>query len=313
MYTSLNFWTITSIRNFFVLSSFIQIIYIIIPLIFTGDYYLSYINIFFYMVFCVHLFVLILYCSNIIQGPLTNLSIWSKDYILLISFITLVLNIGGIPPLSGFFIKFLIIFNLLLANEYLIFVWILVFSFTVVYFYLYIFKFLTLKTHKFNYIKFYKTPTPFIIVNIYICILLNWFSIFYIIDLIHLFKILIKMGNIEFVCVLVCISFFGFVLFWFSLIFSFFFSKTGSNKKYREFYECGFKPNTNSLITPDIQFGILGIFFLLYDIEIILLAPLFLNIMNSNLYLILFIWVSIFILALSYIYEWDSYSFIWIL
>ena len=41
----------------------------------------------------------------------------------------------------------------------------------------------------------------------------------------------------------------------------------------RDFYECGFKPQTQKPIKVSIQFLIICVFFLLYDIELVFLFP----------------------------------------
>lgn len=41
----------------------------------------------------------------------------------------------------------------------------------------------------------------------------------------------------------------------------------------RDFYECGFKPTTQKVIRLPIQFLLICVFFLLYDIELIFLFP----------------------------------------
>ena len=42
----------------------------------------------------------------------------------------------------------------------------------------------------------------------------------------------------------------------------------------RDFYECGFRPQTQKAIQLPIQFLLICVFFLLYDIELIFLFPL---------------------------------------
>ena len=44
-------------------------------------------------------------------------------------------------------------------------------------------------------------------------------------------------------------------------------------KSRRDFYECGFKPTKQKTIRLPIQFLLICIFFLLYDIELIFLFP----------------------------------------
>ena len=42
----------------------------------------------------------------------------------------------------------------------------------------------------------------------------------------------------------------------------------------RDFYECGFRPQTQKPVSLPIQFMLICVFFLLYDIELIFLFPL---------------------------------------
>ena len=42
----------------------------------------------------------------------------------------------------------------------------------------------------------------------------------------------------------------------------------------KDFYECGFRPQTQRIIKVSIQFLLICIFFLLYDIELVFLFPL---------------------------------------
>ena len=41
----------------------------------------------------------------------------------------------------------------------------------------------------------------------------------------------------------------------------------------RDFYECGFKPQSQRVIKVSIQFLLICVFFLLYDIELVFLFP----------------------------------------
>ena len=41
----------------------------------------------------------------------------------------------------------------------------------------------------------------------------------------------------------------------------------------RDFYECGFKPQNQRVIKVSIQFLLICVFFLLYDIELVFLFP----------------------------------------
>jgi len=70
----------------------------------------------------------------------------------------------------------------------------------------------------------------------------------------------------------------------------------------RDFYECGFKPQTQKPIKISIQFLIICIFFLLYDIELVFLFPfvsgitffgLYDNLLISFFFLIMYISLQI--------------------
>ncbi len=55
------------------------------------------------------------------------------------------------------------------------------------------------------------------------------------------------------------------------------YARGGRFPQYRDFYECGFKAVPDARVALDVQFGLLGLIFLIYDVEIILLAPVLLN------------------------------------
>ena len=72
----------------------------------------------------------------------------------------------------------------------------------------------------------------------------------------------------------------------------------------RDFYECGFKPQTQKPIKVSIQFLIICVFFLLYDIELVFLFPFVSGITFLGLYdtflLILFFTVLYISLQIDY-------------
>ena len=93
-----------------------------------------------------------------------------------------------------------------------------------------------------------------------------------------------------------------------SMLYSIFFSKIGKNLISREFYECGFKVINDNNIIMDIQFSIIGLIFLIYELEILLFVPVFLNYQGYSIFLIIFIIISLIIISLSYIYELEKFS-----
>ena len=119
------------------------------------------------------------------------------------------------------------------------------------------------------------------------------------------------MGSIAIFSAIISISIFGLILYVGVFLYNYFFSRKGRNIEYREFYECGFKAGNDSNQTIDIHFSIVGLIFLVYEMEIIILVPLCLNMNNFNLVLVLIMLIALFILGLSYWYEWDRYALNW--
>nr|YP_009441636.1 NADH dehydrogenase subunit 3 [Incoltorrida madagassica]AOY39142.1 NADH dehydrogenase subunit 3 [Incoltorrida madagassica] len=77
-------------------------------------------------------------------------------------------------------------------------------------------------------------------------------------------------------------------------------------------FECGFDPKSSSRIPFSIQFFLIGVIFLIFDVEIVLLFPLIVILKSSNL----FLWMNlsflfIFILLIGLYHEWNEGSLKW--
>lgn len=72
---------------------------------------------------------------------------------------------------------------------------------------------------------------------------------------------------------------------------------------YRDFYECGFRMVPDMRAMLDIQFSVIGIVFLIYDMEIVLLTPALLNLVQLPAYNVAAIFAILAILSLSYWFE----------
>nr|QIC50524.1 NADH dehydrogenase subunit 3 [Phrynocephalus axillaris] len=74
-------------------------------------------------------------------------------------------------------------------------------------------------------------------------------------------------------------------------------------------YECGFSPLENARLPLSIQFFLVAIFFLLFDLEIALLLPVpwALNISMTTTWMLLLI----FLLTLGLWYEWSQGALDW--
>ena len=79
----------------------------------------------------------------------------------------------------------------------------------------------------------------------------------------------------------------------------------------RDFYECGFRPQTQKPIRLPIQFLLICVFFLLYDIELIFLFPLvsastFLGF--HDLFLLTFFFL---LFLLSLVIDFNRHALLW--
>nr|ACY56490.1 NADH dehydrogenase subunit 3 [Onykia robusta] len=77
-------------------------------------------------------------------------------------------------------------------------------------------------------------------------------------------------------------------------------------------FECGFDPSIHTRAPFSMRFFLLTVIFLIFDVEIILLMPLTMNIMNSNTH-----WpltstiIFLMILLLGLFHEWNQGSLNW--
>lgn len=74
----------------------------------------------------------------------------------------------------------------------------------------------------------------------------------------------------------------------------------------RDFYECGFRPLTQKTIRVPIQFMLICIFFLLYDIELVFLFPYVSAITFIGVYDLLLIIFFFFIFFFEFNYRFQS-------
>nr|QKK69304.1 NADH dehydrogenase subunit 3 [Anterhynchium abdominale] len=99
------------------------------------------------------------------------------------------------------------------------------------------------------------------------------------------------------------------------ILINFLFSKKSLNDREKPSpFECGFNPLTNARLPFSIQFFIIMIIFLIFDIEIIILTPL---IPTLKLNLNMFTWfmtilIILIILSFGLIIEWNEQSTLWI-
>nr|AML26812.1 NADH dehydrogenase subunit 3 [Erotylidae sp. BMNH 1274780] len=89
--------------------------------------------------------------------------------------------------------------------------------------------------------------------------------------------------------------------------------KTFSDREKNSPFECGFDPKSSPRLPFSLQFFLIAVIFLIFDVEITLLIPLILviktsNMINFSILLLLFI----LILLLGTYHEWNQGALDWI-
>ena len=79
----------------------------------------------------------------------------------------------------------------------------------------------------------------------------------------------------------------------------------------RDFYECGFKPTKQKTIRLPIQFLLICVFFLLYDIELIFLFPFISGVDFLGLYDMLIITLFFTCFFISLIFDFNRHALVW--
>lgn len=83
------------------------------------------------------------------------------------------------------------------------------------------------------------------------------------------------------------------------------------NEKLSE-YECGFEPFDNATRHPfDVHFYVVGILFLIFDVEIALLFPWVLGLKHFGWYGFFSMFVFLIILTIGFFYEWKRGALVW--
>ena len=79
----------------------------------------------------------------------------------------------------------------------------------------------------------------------------------------------------------------------------------------RDFYECGFKPQSQRPIKVSLQFLLICVFFLLYDIELVFLFPFVSGLTFTGLYDIFLIILFFTVLFISLQIDYERHALYW--
>nr|YP_009176428.1 NADH dehydrogenase subunit 3 [Cryptolestes pusillus]ALI87009.1 NADH dehydrogenase subunit 3 [Cryptolestes pusillus] len=96
-----------------------------------------------------------------------------------------------------------------------------------------------------------------------------------------------------------------------TLVLNFFSKKTFYDREKNSPFECGFDPKTTARLPFSLQFFLIAVIFLIFDVEITLLFPMiilnkFLNLVNFYLFIFF-----IFILLWGLYHEWNQGALNW--
>jgi NADH:ubiquinone oxidoreductase subunit 3 (subunit A) len=93
---------------------------------------------------------------------------------------------------------------------------------------------------------------------------------------------------------------FAIIFFLCTMLYSYLFARRGRFFMFRDFYECGFRAIPDNKITVDIQYNALALIFLIYDMEIVVLVPILVNIHSIPIFTVYVVLIILGILGLSY-------------
>jgi NADH-quinone oxidoreductase subunit A len=99
------------------------------------------------------------------------------------------------------------------------------------------------------------------------------------------------------------------VLFLFLLSFFFFFQQSDFEKT--SVYECGFNPFGDARLKFEVRFFLVGILFLVFDVEIAFLFPWVLVALDLSSIGVISLFFFLFILFLGFFYEWLTGALEW--
>lgn len=114
-------------------------------------------------------------------------------------------------------------------------------------------------------------------------------------------------------------SYFGILIFSFFSLFltlliiflPFIFSLKIENKEKLSSYECGFSPFEDSRNEFDVKFYLIGILFIIFDLEISFLFPLVINIQYATYNSVISVLIFLAVLIIGFFFEWQKGALDW--
>ena len=104
----------------------------------------------------------------------------------------------------------------------------------------------------------------------------------------------------------------SFILSFILFLVAFLLSPKKSNFEKNSSYECGFEPFSDGHIMFNIQFFIVGILFMIFDLELAYLFPWIINLGNLSLFCFFIMFCFLILLIIGFIYEWKKGALDWL-
>jgi len=76
-------------------------------------------------------------------------------------------------------------------------------------------------------------------------------------------------------------------------------------------YECGFHPFDDARNKFDVQFYLIGILFIIFDLEIMFLFPWAVVFLNLKFFGLLIMFYFLILLTIGFVYEWKRGALVW--
>jgi NADH:ubiquinone oxidoreductase subunit 3 (subunit A) len=118
------------------------------------------------------------------------------------------------------------------------------------------------------------------------------------------------MGDVLFLYIINNVMIFG-LIFWFLNWGAEYFYTKKNHKEKKKFYECGFKSISELNIQINVNFSLMVIFLVLYDVEFKFNFPLFFNCLNINFFMFFIFFVFYFFIVLSLFYDYIFNALSW--
>ena len=119
-----------------------------------------------------------------------------------------------------------------------------------------------------------------------------------------------KLGDITILCFIYYVLIFA-IIFWVLTLINMAFNKKKNHFVKKKYYECGFGSLSDINISININFLLIGVFLILYDIEFTFLFPFIINIDIVNIYSFMVFTTFYLLIIVSLLYDWQRDALDW--